>query len=610
MNICINDIASKWLLFVIMILFYNNMFCQNFVDKLKYPIVGEPCPDFVIRNIENFPEKEVKLKGSVRSRSLISKGKWTVLDFWNKGCGSCIASFPKLNKFYMRFKPQTNFILIGLEDKEEEIRPMFASYKKKLGLIFPYAFDSVLYKHRLDLYSAPHIIIIDPKGIVRAITSSVTEDQMQSLLEGKVTQFAKSYYRTHEESEEEKRATQFDPSEVFLIHGNGGRDDDNFLYRSLFSKWDNSMPFTGGTDLTSSPFTRIAATNYGALQKFDYLQVLGVSLADLYNMAYFGKDRPTSDSESLIMARRPLLDLKNKLPFDDDLNTGKGRYCYSLLVPRFKQVGLSLVQSIMQIELKATFGYDVTIEQRNAPYYKLVFVDSVYKTKLKAKGDTTYFRQIIRNSDFAARNIPVKKLIKYFNLSGDQRLPILDSTGIEGNIDIDYTGIRNELNSINESLRVNGLQLILDSLEVKTLVIRDPQPRLYKKPIDAIAADDSSALALLLLPGSLSKSELDELFVRCIENDSQKCFELLVTRGAGINGPEERFGNMTPLMIAAYYGRIKMVKVLVAGGVKINVTYKSINSSWTQYNGMTALDFARKYRHNDVEDFLIALGAN
>jgi hypothetical protein len=59
-------------------------------DEAKcYPEVGKPCPDFTLHNIEYYSKKEASVKDF--------RGKWLILDFWNKGCGACIASFPKIN---------------------------------------------------------------------------------------------------------------------------------------------------------------------------------------------------------------------------------------------------------------------------------------------------------------------------------------------------------------------------------------------------------------------------------------------------------------------------------------------------------------------------------
>jgi hypothetical protein len=41
-----------------------------------YPEVGKPCPDFTLNNVAYYSKKKVSLNDF--------KGKWLILDFWNK----------------------------------------------------------------------------------------------------------------------------------------------------------------------------------------------------------------------------------------------------------------------------------------------------------------------------------------------------------------------------------------------------------------------------------------------------------------------------------------------------------------------------------------------
>ncbi len=61
---------------------------------------------------------------------------------------------------------------------------MFEKLRVKKGLNISSAYDSVLEK-RWDIQSMPHIVIVDPEGIVRYITSGADMDQqkIQALME-------------------------------------------------------------------------------------------------------------------------------------------------------------------------------------------------------------------------------------------------------------------------------------------------------------------------------------------------------------------------------------------------------------------------------------------
>ena len=118
-------------------------------NTVVYPEVGKPCPDFMLRNITCYPKQQATLKDFF--------GKWLVLDFWNKGCGACVASFPKTSALQKEFNEKVQFMLVGIEDKENKIQPMYAKYREKENLIMPCAFDSLL-ANRFDVFSAPFIV--------------------------------------------------------------------------------------------------------------------------------------------------------------------------------------------------------------------------------------------------------------------------------------------------------------------------------------------------------------------------------------------------------------------------------------------------------------------
>jgi ankyrin repeat protein len=71
--------------------------------------------------------------------------------------------------------------------------------------------------------------------------------------------------------------------------------------------------------------------------------------------------------------------------------------------------------------------------------------------------------------------------------------------------------------------------------------------------------------------------------------------QLLIQRGADVN--RKHYNGMTPLMVAAYEGRLENVRVLLAAGAKVNVD---------DGGGLTALSYARK---PEIRQALIKVGA-
>ena len=91
-----------------------------------------------------------------------TKGKWVLVDFWATWCGPCRAAIPELNTFHEKFKDK--LVVIGISDEpEEKVREM-----KSPEIKYHSAIDTqARTKKALNVKGIPHVIVIDPEGIVR-----------------------------------------------------------------------------------------------------------------------------------------------------------------------------------------------------------------------------------------------------------------------------------------------------------------------------------------------------------------------------------------------------------------------------------------------------------
>ncbi|MEX1239368.1 MAG: thioredoxin-like domain-containing protein [Cyclobacteriaceae bacterium] len=131
---------------------------------IDYPQIGQSCPDFVIHNVPDDAD-------SVLSKTYFD-GRFFILAFWSKYCSGSAASFPVIDSLQQEFKNQVMFFLIGNEDKEERMRPMYKAIRERLNLTVPFAFDSLLFK-KLVPGPVPAFVWIDNKGVVQAVTGSL-----------------------------------------------------------------------------------------------------------------------------------------------------------------------------------------------------------------------------------------------------------------------------------------------------------------------------------------------------------------------------------------------------------------------------------------------------
>ncbi|WP_316799066.1 TlpA disulfide reductase family protein [Pedobacter frigidisoli] len=161
-------------------------------DK-EYPEVGKPMPDFKFTNVK-YADQKTLTKASFA-------GKWFVLDGWNRHCSICLHKMPILNQMKAVFKDSVRFLLVGYNGSlyskagdDKAIRELFEMNRKEQDLTLAIAYDSVMF-HRFNIGACPFMIIVDPKGIVRAVTTGFTSADLKNLMNNKPVVSRKAYRR-------------------------------------------------------------------------------------------------------------------------------------------------------------------------------------------------------------------------------------------------------------------------------------------------------------------------------------------------------------------------------------------------------------------------------
>lgn len=91
-----------------------------------------------------------------------TKGKFVLVDFWATWCGPCRQAIPHLNEFSEKFAK--DLVVVGIsEEGVEDIRKMTSPVIGYYNASDP---QKRMY-NALEVDGIPHVIIIDPHGIVR-----------------------------------------------------------------------------------------------------------------------------------------------------------------------------------------------------------------------------------------------------------------------------------------------------------------------------------------------------------------------------------------------------------------------------------------------------------
>ncbi|MGE9310482.1 TlpA family protein disulfide reductase [Niabella sp. CJ426] len=171
-------------------------------SSLVYPQVGKQCPDFEFTDVRHFEKKEVRLSDF--------RGKWLVLDFWHRYCYYCLQSQPHIDSLQRKFGERVQFLLVGYSGSKyrdrsdyKEIVSLYERNRIAYNLVLPIAYDSVV-SEKFDIGPTPYIVVIDPQGLVRAITYKISEQNIVDLLSDKNVDVPRAYRRAEAKEKNKK----------------------------------------------------------------------------------------------------------------------------------------------------------------------------------------------------------------------------------------------------------------------------------------------------------------------------------------------------------------------------------------------------------------------
>lgn len=369
--------------------------------------IGEKVPDYIFSECLNNGSKEIALNKL--------KGKVILLEFWATWCSPCISEMKKLDVLQKQF--QDELIIIAISDEKiSRLQKYVNSTQTNLKI----ASDSV---HRaiFPYKIIPHSILIDKDGIVRAITNP--ENLNKKIIENLIKS-----NRIDVVEKNDFVAENFTPKYDTV---------------QSFSNSDYSI-FLSGYDKMKSPGVFLKYNIDGIVNG---LEVNNASLLRLY-MSLFDKT----------MSR---IVFKDSLTIADFPYEKTRLYNFSIEVSdkvdtTWKEISVDFLNSNLNYRVKETVDSLVCYEIKN--------VDKILKNSKFEKKEFSY-----GGGMYKSKSTPLNELVKY--IEDFTSIPVLDSTNLNGNFDIDLNWQLEDPKTINTELKKYGLVLEKSLIKLPVTVI-------------------------------------------------------------------------------------------------------------------------------------------
>jgi thiol-disulfide isomerase/thioredoxin len=440
------------------------------IDTLYYPKIGENIIDYSFKEYDNYDKPVMTLKDF--------RGKWLVLDFWARECGSCIESFPKMNLLNENFSKDAHVLMAGLfrgaslEDCERnaiKLKKIFLKHQKKYNLNFPVAFDGFA-ADVFGIHGVPFILIIDPKGKIVAKTNQIDSTSLRRIINGEMPDLYPAY-----SIREPKPYRDYNFNMPLMADGhvsNGGFDT-AFLSRCLLTRWNKGMPvgIAVGWD-ESNPLERNGKM---------YAEAIGFDLPSLIRLAY--ASRPKWDSHDMLKLEfnpQLVIECKDRVVFAESIKylSPENTYAYSISVPKGFHSG-SYFKNCLLKDIETMFNFRSCIEIREIDALNVITIDRFKVNKLKSRGGES--GRFDRSQSTRFKNLGLSDMISNYGLldcfrasnDGDVSIPILDSTKLGMNLDLTIKGDISNSELVKEFLNQNGLDIVKARIPMKHIVIFD-----------------------------------------------------------------------------------------------------------------------------------------
>ena len=163
----------RFLILIVFVFSTISIFSQNDINRGYSVKIGENAPEINLKLIDG---------REINNENLL--GKVVVIQFTASWCSVCIKEMPHLEKeVWQRFKEE-DFILVGVDLKEE--LSVVEDFIKKTKVTYPFAIDkdgTFFESFTLPGAGVTRNIVIDKKGKISFLTRLFDEKEFQQMVE-------------------------------------------------------------------------------------------------------------------------------------------------------------------------------------------------------------------------------------------------------------------------------------------------------------------------------------------------------------------------------------------------------------------------------------------
>lgn len=346
------------------------------------------------------------------------KGKPLLLVLFGSECVVGFKYLPFLDSLQKKHGDKMSVVLVGKKDKK--IFDLYARYQDHYKLSLEIAIDSIIFQ-RVKVNFLPTFVWINKEGIIQGVSSheKLSGPIISRFIDANSLPFGSL-----------PTLNYFDPTRPYILGGNGGSDS-NYLVRTVFGKWDPTIPFY------SSEYEPVLSKNV--------FNALGFSLEDLYRYAYFGMHYwGYGDSLNGKVWVTPRL-------LNPDAATTVQRYCFSV---SYQGNNRPDIRAILQNILFQQFGYNISVETKTMPYYAVTLQPEKLQS-LMAKGGKTSRKS--SHGFLNYKNVSINEIIRRIANYNDFAIPFINETNLSGNVDVEVQAIFTDSENFYTALREIGI---------------------------------------------------------------------------------------------------------------------------------------------------------